>query len=251
MSKQSAQIAQTLSEFGINDNESQVLIALIQKGPQTILEISRSSNLPRSSLYYILPRLQNKKLVFLNLTDQSKKYQAVEPEELESLLIKSKQSSLQLAISQLKNVQNQTKETNQIKIYTGIDKLKVVYESLLLAEDKSEYLVKSGDYESWYNMDNVFFRNFEIRRGVIFDKVRVLLSPSQNVKADTIDKIKLVNMYAKKLPVNMPILTNMILVDGKMIVHELKPPFRCLVIENDFLYELEKQEFELIWNLLD
>jgi sugar-specific transcriptional regulator TrmB len=238
-------IEQILIEFGFRKNEIDIFVSLTRYGSMTVLEISRNCDVPRTSIYNYLQSLLRKNLVIITIDNYIKKYQAIEPESLENILIKSKHSSIQKAVQSLKTIQNSKNQSNEIEIYKGLDSLKIVYTSILKSKDKSKYRVKGGDDKKWRNLDREFFGNFEIQRGVLFKDIKCLLNRTNRDMT-----IKPNNMNTKILPVEQNLTSNMILVDNTMIIHELEPPYKCIVIRNEILYKIEDQEFELIWSLL-
>jgi predicted transcriptional regulator len=249
MSKVMTDIQRSLSELGLSRTEIAIFVVLTQYGPLTVLKISGHADIPRTNIYNHLKSLITKGLVSLIIDNYTKKYQAVEPDQIEEMFLKSRESMIRKTVLALKSIQHTQAESNEISVYRGIDSLKKVYTGLLNSSDKSSYLVKGGNWQKWIEMDREFFGRFEIQRGIAFDSIRCLLNPSPKTRG-FVPTVNSNNMRVKVLPVQHGITTNMILVDGVLVVHRIEAPFECIVIKNHFLYTQELQEFELIWGLL-
>jgi sugar-specific transcriptional regulator TrmB len=249
MSKILTQIQENLLEFGFNSNEVEIIVALTKHGAMTILEISKNTTLARTSVYNYIESLSRKGIITMVIDNYTKKYQVVDPDQIENLLIGRRKQSIQKTSQLLKQIQNTKDQSNEITITKGLDNLKKVYEKILLSKNKSEYIVKGGDYQSWINLDKEFFGNFMIRRGVEFSSIRCLFNPTDLIPRSNLQPNSN-NTIIKILPTKTIISTNMILVDNTIIVHELEPPYQCIIIKNDFLFAMEKQEFEILWELL-
>jgi sugar-specific transcriptional regulator TrmB len=200
-------------------------------------------------VYNYIESLSRKGIITMVIDNYTKKYLVIEPDQIENLLIGRRQQSIQKTSELLKQIQNTKDQSNEITITKGLDKLKKVYEKILLSKNKSQYMVKGGDYQSWVNLNKEFFGNFMIRRGVEFSSIRCLFNPTQSIPRSSL-KPNSNNTIIKILPTKTTISTNMILVDSTIIVHELEPPYQCIIIKNDFLFAMEKQEFEILWGLL-
>jgi sugar-specific transcriptional regulator TrmB len=249
MSKTFIQIQENLLQFRLTNNEAKIIIALTRFGAMTILELSQNADLARTSIYHYIEKLSRRGIVSIVIDNYTKKYKVVDPDELKNILVNTSQKSIDKTTEDLKSIQNNNYQSNEITITKGIANIKKVYTSFLSCKDKSEYLVKGGNYHEWLNLDLDFFEKFEKQRGVFFEDIRLLLNPSQKLSQAT--KVNHQNnMKIKILPVLKPILTTMVLVDQKIIITEMKPPYNCIIIKNDFLYAMEKQEFEVLWDLL-
>jgi hypothetical protein len=56
------------------------------------------------------------------------------------------------------------------------------------------------------------------------------------------------NESIKILPRKTPLRTNMVIVPGKTIIHELNDPMIAIVIENKSVAQMNTELFETIWN---
>jgi len=75
--------------FGLTEYESKAVLSLIQKGSLQAPEISRNSGIPKTRVYDVLEKLEEKGLV-VSLQGRPKKYQAIESEKIISKLLESK-----------------------------------------------------------------------------------------------------------------------------------------------------------------
>jgi predicted transcriptional regulator len=76
-----------LSEiFGLSKHESAIYLALVNLGPSTISQISRTTGLPRTALYSPTTSLLKNGFLFLTSFGKRKYYNAIRPEKLKHLL---------------------------------------------------------------------------------------------------------------------------------------------------------------------
>ena len=87
---ESTSLAQQLEGFGLNPTEAAIYIHLVSKHPQTMLEIARDLDLPRTSVYDNALKLADKGLVQKIVTAKSQKLKAYPPSILQSVIDKEK-----------------------------------------------------------------------------------------------------------------------------------------------------------------
>ncbi len=80
-------IKQALSTFGLTDHEQEVYLLLCKTEWSTILSLSRSSTIKRSTLYRIIDSLITKGLVTVNIEDKRTFYKAADPVNFTSHII--------------------------------------------------------------------------------------------------------------------------------------------------------------------
>lgn len=80
------EISRNLSLFGLNNKEVQTYSILLGKGPQTPLELSRATNINRTTTYRVLEKLKELGLVEEVLGQKSTSFQARGPERLKMII---------------------------------------------------------------------------------------------------------------------------------------------------------------------
>lgn len=80
----------TLSNFGLSELECRIYIYLLNKPPQSVLEISRNIHLPRTSVYEAALKLLEKGLLQKHLLYKTQKFEAYPISILQTLIDKEK-----------------------------------------------------------------------------------------------------------------------------------------------------------------
>lgn len=133
-----------LQPFGLDSEESQIYLDLLEKKVSTALKISRSSHVGRTKVYRILDKLIEKELVTQQLDSSGFKFVANDPSQIELLLSKkegeltSLRHSLPQIIDLLKSKSGSGVPGSKIFYYQGQRGLSQVNWNLLNA--KSEFL---------------------------------------------------------------------------------------------------------------
>lgn len=103
-------VAKVKANFGLNDYESKVWLALLSKGISTVGEISDLSGVPRSRVYDVLESLEKKGFVIMKI-GKPIRYMALKPEEVVERI---KSNLLNDAKEKIK-VLEKVKETDEYK----------------------------------------------------------------------------------------------------------------------------------------
>lgn len=121
---------QHLNLLGLDETEVLLYLNLLERGPQTPLELSRKSSVNRSKIYRYLERLKNKKLVEDIDTGWGLKIAAGKPANLELLVrereteVKEQKEILPVILTELKSLATVEPKEFEIKNYHGLEGLK-------------------------------------------------------------------------------------------------------------------------------
>jgi sugar-specific transcriptional regulator TrmB len=85
----------SLRDLGLSEYESRAFQSLLETGPTTAKELSRSSDVPMGRIYDVLNSLETHDLVRTQTTSRPKKYVAVETETALQRLVSAKQRELE------------------------------------------------------------------------------------------------------------------------------------------------------------
>lgn len=94
----------SLRDLGLSEYESRAYRSLLQTGPTTAKELSRTSDVPMGRIYDVLNSLETQELVRSQSASRPKKFVAVEPEKALERLLDSKRADLQAKISQYEEI---------------------------------------------------------------------------------------------------------------------------------------------------
>lgn len=100
----------SLRDLGLSEYESRAYRSLLQTGPTTAKELSRTSDVPMGRIYDVLNSLETHNLVRSQTASRPKKYVAVEPEKALERLLDNKRDELQEKISQYEDIATDLEE---------------------------------------------------------------------------------------------------------------------------------------------
>jgi sugar-specific transcriptional regulator TrmB len=146
-------IKKFLVDIGFTEKEAAVYLALLPVDTASVIELSESTGINRTTLYPILEDLINKKIV-IEITEGKKvRFQAEPPERLETFihnrktLLEEQEKVLTDIVPQLRGITRKTGEKPIVKIYEGHDgALEAVNDYYEYVDDNQQsYVVFSRD----------------------------------------------------------------------------------------------------------
>lgn len=118
-----------LEKLGLTEYEAKTLSALFGLKEAEAPEISRSAQVPKTRVYDVLDRLTSKKLI-IEIHGRPKKYMAIEPSEVFSLLIADKKKE----IHELEAIASDLKGTIMLEKHGG------KHEKVLKVKEKNDFM---------------------------------------------------------------------------------------------------------------
>ncbi len=94
----------SLRDLGLSEYESRAYRSLLQTGPTTAKELSRTSDVPMGRIYDVLNSLETHNLIRSQTASRPKKYVAVEPETALERLLDNKREELEEKITQYEEI---------------------------------------------------------------------------------------------------------------------------------------------------
>lgn len=114
-----------LEELGLSDKESKVYLALLEVENDSVIDLSKKTDINRTTIYPVLESLSKKGLISEIKVDKKVRYAAESPERLETYVerrkiqLEEQERKLKDIIPQLKSVQRDKGEKPIIKFYDG------------------------------------------------------------------------------------------------------------------------------------
>ena len=242
------QLIETLTEFGLSENEAKVYFGALSLGPSTILKIAQAAEIKRTTAYSVVEALQHQGLMRIEMKGWKKLFVAEPPENLENILEARKQKFKQL-LPEFSALYNLKGGESFIKYYEGLEGVKLVYESLITdVRPKDWYLIVSH-MKPWMELDPEYFEDFIRRRAKLNLNIRALFQDSdiarrlQRSQPTYKAKVKL-------FPPSTSLTTNLVVTPQKVLIHQLVPPIIGIVIENKSVIQMHKEMFEIMWQSL-
>jgi sugar-specific transcriptional regulator TrmB len=239
-----------LNKIGLNENESKAYFAALSLGPTTILNIAKSANIKRTTVYSAVESLQQKGLMYLEVKGWKKLYVAENPEKLMSVL-RQKQAEFKEVLPEFSALYKLENAGSFIKYYEGIEGVKTVYEELLKDIGPNEDYLVISDSEKWVNIDPDYFEKFLKRRAKLAESLK-FKTRLMSQKSEYSEKLKKFarnyGMEVKLLPPQASLMTNLVVIPKRTVIHQLTPPVFAVTIENKSIIQMHREFFELIWS---
>lgn len=127
LQKNEAELIQTL---GLSEHEATVYLAALELGEANIQDISRKSQVKRTSIYNFIDALKGRQLLSEVKKGKRKFYSAVSPHHLVDEQ-RSKMISIERILPQLLAIQNSVRKKPRVSFFEGIEGLKEIYRMTL------------------------------------------------------------------------------------------------------------------------
>ncbi len=238
-----------LQNLGLSQHEASVYLAALSLGPCTVLSLSKTSRVKRTTIYSVIESLKDKGLITIKITGFKRRFVAEDPRKLQHI-IEKKREELTAAMPELELLKHISDDTNSITYYEGIRAIKTVYEKLLEDVQQSSTYYVIGNQEFWYSRDKKYFQNFIERRGELAResgvKVKLLLQNSSITLQHKRAEVKYEEII-RILPKRVQFETNLVITDFRVLIHQLHEPDSALVIENPSIIKMHKELFQILW----
>jgi len=165
-----------LQDLGLSEKESAIYIMLIQVDDASVIDISKKTNINRTTVYVVLESLEKKGLISETTIGKKTHYQAESPERLETYVQRQKvtldeqSKRLKDIIPQIKSIQKEVGTKPIVKLYEGKEGIISLNEDLYENNDEggTAYLIYSSDL-----LDSVFtkedrakYKGVRLKKGV-------------------------------------------------------------------------------------
>lgn len=132
-----------LRAFGFDAKESRVYLAGLELGPTTVLELSRRTQLARTTLYPILEDLRQRGFFRLGKTKRGSVYVAEPPSVLERQL-QERTVEFASVLPQLTALRGTVHEGAGVSLYEGSEGFRQLWQKIFRSGVKEYYILTSG-----------------------------------------------------------------------------------------------------------
>lgn len=249
------QIETLLKNFGLNDKEVAVYLALIELGSAPVRMIAQKSKVNRGTTYDILKSLMEQGLVTYFNKESHQYFAAESPEKLVQALENRKQAidevqqQIQENLPSLQSVFNRGGGKPVMKLFEGVKGVRQIFEDVLTS------VASSKDKQYWiYSSATAKERKLVYAAMPDFNKKRI----AKKIKVQTISLGQggeLVGLDERKWLESKndnPSATHQIIYAGKVAhisLDDAENPVG-VVIENEAIFETQKAVFNFVWNSL-
>lgn len=236
----------SLKEFGLNEKEAKVYLALLELGESKAYEIAKKAGIARPTAYDILEKLSLGGLVGSYEKHKIKHYLASNPEKIK-INLAEKERAFDALLPQLNSVYNKLKAKPKISFYEGIEGIKTVFEDTLTAKDKVLRGILS--MEDLYKIPGKKFMDDYVKRRVEAGfSLRVIRSRSKEIASDWPGG-HAENRELRYPPVNMVFDMTTYLYDNKVgLISTAKENFGMIIESQEFSRNMGHL-FEAMWQI--
>jgi sugar-specific transcriptional regulator TrmB len=239
-----------LKNFGLNDKEISVYLALIDLGPSPVRLVAQKSKVNRGTAYDILKALQKQGLVSFYDT-QAKQHFVAEPPEKLLAAVKDRQEELEEVKQQIHNSLPELKTIFEkqggkpiVKSYEGSKGIRFILEDVIASAkkgDMSYYAYSSSDVKNELYRDYKDF-NKDRLRAKISNKIIAFGKGGELVGLDE----------RKWMNAEHGTPTYILIYSGKVAMISLATSGQPVgvIIEDAGLYQTQKMIFEFNWKML-
>lgn len=238
-------LTRLLEDSGLNEKESEVYLALLELGQASILDIANHSKVKRSTVYEIIPSLQEKGL--LKTTKKGKKtlFLAENPRTISKMILEREQRFKE-ALPELAAIYNSQENKPRIFFYEGREEVQNMYDDTL-REGKPLFnftsIINLYDY-----LDRAWVENYiqkRIEKG-ISTKIISLESPEV---IEWKEKAKQELREIKLMPKADILFSGDLHIYGnKIIITTYKKNLLGVLIEDENISAMFRLMFTMLWN---
>lgn len=251
-------IEKFLIDFGLNEKEISIYLALLRSGPSTVMDISRDTAIKRSTTHNTVEELIKKGLVTQTNYGERRMVVAEDPEKLNFLLdqkkwqLKQISDALPQAISQIYNIVPDIKSTTdvEVKYYEGSSAIRSIYREVLKTNELRSYVNINKIFEVFPENPQLF--PAEVDKGHLKMWEIIEDSPTSREYIKTVDKKNYkYKTFSDKW--NSKMFFDYMIFKGHIVIisAEGQPAtVKAVMIINDSIYENAKLLFDMMWDLL-
>jgi sugar-specific transcriptional regulator TrmB len=236
----------SLTEFGLDQNEAKVYLAALTLGATTVLKISKSTDVKRTTVYELITSLIHKGLMKKEIKGFKTLYTAEHPEHLESTL-DAKRAVLSRVLPELEGMYNLKGGESTMKYYEGLKAIKNLYDELLTDLKPHDFYYAISNIAEWQGLDETFFIEKHVeRRAPMRIETKLLFTDSPTAQKRKLTE-KNFNEQVRIISKDASIHVDLVVTPYKLVMFQLNQPLVAIVIENKAMIEMHKSLFEMLW----
>ena len=242
----------TLIELGLTFNQSQVYLANLQLGYDTVLNISKYANLKRPTVYLILEDLDKLGLVSKIKKGKKTMYRAEPPERILDNLTIQKQLAEGILPS-LNAIYNVNPDKPTIKIADGIDSVRQVYNDIftyLNTHPKNELIIFGSLADAMSNFETTVLDYFYALMKTSKNTIREIGNDDKETrkyyknskKYNPNHEVRLINEEGKFLE------TDDMLYGNTLVIFSVTEEIFAITLESAAIAQTYRTLFNMAWN---
>ena len=229
---------QVLKNLGFEDREIKIYLTLIREQGLTAMQISKKTEIDRTTTYDILERLMNKGVASSFTQDKIRHFKALTPNNL-LVYFKEKFSSLETILPSLNQIKDQSKEVVKCELFQSMNGFKAVIRDFIDANVDYKAIGIRKEYEEvlGYLTDQGVLKlnELKVKEKAIIEKGSKFIPLKHGIYR---------YLEKKWLP---PITT--LIYNNVVVFFIWKEPYFAIRIENKEFAKLQSEYFDLLWDV--
>lgn len=228
----------SLQKLGLNLNEAKIYFALLELGQAQAGEISKKTQINRTTVYDSLERLIQDGLVTFVISANKKVFRPVAPKKLLDQVIE-KESTIKEILPELESLFTQSKEKEETDIYKGRKGIKSILDNIL----KCREYVAFGSSGKFLEIMQHDFIMFQKRKKELKINSRIILSESSR-RTET---VRVAYAHFKYISDEFSAPTTTFIYENKIAIIIWSEVPVATVIKSKEVALSYKNYFELLW----
>jgi len=243
-------LEQDLKSIGLEEKEARVYLAALELGSANIQELTKKSNIKRSTVYEMLKNLKELGLISETTKGKRKLFLAAEPEKLKRS-IKAKEQLLNEMLPELKSLSNLGSVKPKITYYEGREGLREIWRDALKIKSKMTYWIAPiQDVVETVGEDflNKYIEE-RTKKGIWIKTIHITSKIFPDYKYIDPTTYEKTLRQVRFTPAEMNIQNTIAIYDNKVaIINSRKEGFGFIMESNDYA-ETMKVFHDLLWNI--
>ncbi len=244
---QNPKLLDSLTQFGLDENEAKVYLAALSLGPTTVLKIAKSTDVKRTTVYEVVTSLIQKGLMQKEIRGFKTLFVAEHPSRLENAL-EAKRATLLRVLPELEGLHTLRGTESTMKYYEGLRAIENLYDGLLADLKPHDFYYAISNISEWQTLDEDFFIKRHVEERAKMRLTTKLLFTDSEITQKRLLTQKNFNEEIRVLPAGADIHIDLVVTPNKLVMFQLKQPLVAIVIENRAMIEMHKNVFEMLWN---
>jgi sugar-specific transcriptional regulator TrmB len=236
---------QILQDYGLSEKEARVYIMLLSLGTSSVNNLSKKTNLIRTTTYDVLKSLKDKGIVSFITQNKVQYFQATPPEKLIQILDEKKEKITSI-LPDLKNLHVEVSKFPAVELFEGKEGIKSIYQDII-TERKPLNAVSNTHYI--FNVLPFFVPNFVKSRAKNKIHIRLLNEKTKESLELMKNKDKEELRETRFIPELKDVAITEYIYGEKVAILNTNPedPFGILIRNKDYA-KTQEILFNLLWN---
>lgn len=239
-------LQEALETWGLDPKEIKVYLACLELGKAKVQDIAKKTGIERTNNYSLLEGLMKKGLVREIESAKKRMFIAESPDQL-MLKLKEREKVISHVLPELKSLYNLAPNKPKIRFYEGEEGYRVICDETLNTSAKE--VLYFANLSNLYNTmggskwDDEYYIPTRLKKGI---HLRMLALPDERMK-EMKKKDKEEDRETKFLPLDFPFEGSMFIFENKIAIVSSSKELIGAVIESQYISQMMRSMFEIIW----